>query len=255
MIRVGIVAPTDISLLARLLADWSLREPGIELGAIVARRMFSWPRIRSELRRDGRRLLRKFWRKAVLDGDDTDTTSSLNRLMTDRPIDSKLSALCEAHGIPFARVSDLNEHLSVDTLRAANLDMIVFAGGGILREPLLRLTPLGVLNAHMGILPHYRGMDVVEWALLEGASAECGLTVHRMDTGIDTGPIFRKWYAHPAPGESIAAIRSRIEVAMVSELVATIRDLRDGAPAPIPQAIDAGRQYFIIHPRLLARIS
>src|SRR5436309_2693224 len=46
---------------------------------------------------------------------------------------------------------------------------------------------LGILNAHIGVLPAYRGMNVAEWAALEGGSVGC--SVHFIDTGIDTGPI------------------------------------------------------------------
>ena len=47
----------------------------------------------------------------------------------------------------------------------------------------------GVLNCHMGILPKYRGMDVVEWPFLENDRLNVGITCHLMDKGIDTGDI------------------------------------------------------------------
>ena len=44
----------------------------------------------------------------------------------------------------------------------------------------------------MGLLPDYRGMDVVEWPILEKNFKKLGLTTHLMDTGIDTGKIIQK---------------------------------------------------------------
>ncbi len=46
---------------------------------------------------------------------------------------------------------------------------------------------IGVLNAHGGILPEYRGMNVMEWSLLQGD--QIGVTVHFIDSKIDTGQI------------------------------------------------------------------
>lgn len=48
--------------------------------------------------------------------------------------------------------------------------------------------PARVLNLHLGKLPEYRGMRPINWALKNGESV-AGVTLHEVDTGIDTGPI------------------------------------------------------------------
>ena len=45
---------------------------------------------------------------------------------------------------------------------------VIFTGGGILGQPLLETARVGILNCHAGILPKYRGMDVIEWPVLLG---------------------------------------------------------------------------------------
>jgi methionyl-tRNA formyltransferase len=48
--------------------------------------------------------------------------------------------------------------------------------------------PARILNLHLGKLPEYRGMRPINWALKNGESV-AGVTLHEVDTGIDTGPI------------------------------------------------------------------
>jgi methionyl-tRNA formyltransferase len=59
----------------------------------------------------------------------------------------------------------------------------------ILKEAVIAMPPLGVLNLHSGMLPDYKGVMATFWAMLHGA-ATIGATLHRIiDSGIDTGPV------------------------------------------------------------------
>jgi methionyl-tRNA formyltransferase len=57
--------------------------------------------------------------------------------------------------------------------------------GVIYRKPVIDCFRRGILNAHIGLLPGYRGRSVMEWSLLEGRPT--GVTVFFVDEGIDTG--------------------------------------------------------------------
>jgi methionyl-tRNA formyltransferase len=70
-------------------------------------------------------------------------------------------------------------------LKALKLDVGLHKAGVIYREPTIKAFRLGILNPHIGILPAYRGRNVMEWALLEGGPV--GVTVFFIDSGIDTG--------------------------------------------------------------------
>jgi methionyl-tRNA formyltransferase len=129
-------------------------------------------------------------------------------------------------------------------------DVIAFTGGGLLRKELLRIPRQGILNCHSGILPSYRGMDVVEWAILERHIDHIGLSLHFMAAGVDTGPILMKKSVQPQAGETIATLRLRMEPLMVDLMLAGLRQLRDGRIKPTPQKTTDGRQYFVMHPRL-----
>jgi methionyl-tRNA formyltransferase len=83
----------------------------------------------------------------------------------------------------------LRDPESVEQIRALRPDVIVLADyGQIVPRELLDLPPHGALNVHPSLLPRHRGASPIATAILEG-DAETGVTVIRMDSGIDTGPI------------------------------------------------------------------
>jgi methionyl-tRNA formyltransferase len=69
-------------------------------------------------------------------------------------------------------------------------DVGLHAAGAIYRRAFLDRFAIGLLNAHIGLLPRYRGRSVMEWTLLHGD--ETGITVFLVDEGIDTGTIVHR---------------------------------------------------------------
>src|SRR5260370_39285000 len=79
----------------------------------------------------------------------------------------------------------LDDSMSIARLRSLQCDVGLHAANVIYREPTISAFRLGILNAHIGILPKYRGRCVVEWSVLQGDPT--GVTVFFIDSGIDTG--------------------------------------------------------------------
>ena len=71
-----------------------------------------------------------------------------------------------------------------------NNDLVVYAGGGILRKNFIKVPNIGILNAHSGKLPFFRGMNVIEWSLLYNVKPT--VTVHMISEGIDGDILFQK---------------------------------------------------------------
>jgi folate-dependent phosphoribosylglycinamide formyltransferase PurN len=254
-LRVAVLAPIQSSLYSRLVSFLALTEPGLDLVGIVVRTPWSWSRLRGELRRDGKRLARKVFQKMVLGerayaGGDQRTIAALAREVA-LP-GQNLAALARLFNVPLRVVRDHNEPAAVKFLQALRPDVLAFTGGGLIRRAVLELPGLGVLNCHLGPLPAYRGMDVVEWPVLEQSRAQIGLTLHWMDQGVDTGPLLLQQALPLEPGDSFAAIRRRLEPEMVRLVLRGLRGLRDGVLAARPQPAGAGKQYFVMHDRLLA---
>jgi methionyl-tRNA formyltransferase len=77
----------------------------------------------------------------------------------------------------------------VDQLRGLAPDLIVVAAyGQILPQSILDIPKHGCLNVHTSLLPKYRGAAPIQWAILNG-ELETGVTIMKMDAGLDTGDI------------------------------------------------------------------
>jgi methionyl-tRNA formyltransferase len=158
---------------------------------------------------------------------------------------------CRSHGIAVLETGPLDSADAVAQIKALDPDLGIHAGAGLLRRPLIDAFRLGVLNAHMGLLPAYRGMNVAEWAALEGAPVGC--TVHLIDTGIDTGVILAVREVDIAGCDSVAALRGavdRAQLALLGDIVGSIVSGR--IPEPLPPAGAPGPQYFHMHQDLVA---
>ncbi len=168
-----------------------------------------------------------------------------------------LRDVSNVYGFPISRVANQNSPQAISRLKAWSPHLIVFAGGNILREQIITLPRLGVLNIHLGLLPQIRGMSSPEWSLLN--DVPLGITIHSMDSGIDSGPILQR-YEHPdaARCESLADLRYRLIAFGVEKLGHVIAGLDRGTIVSTPQSPPNGsrngdNQYFVAHEWLQKR--
>src|SRR6201996_8115839 len=108
-------------------------------------------------------------------------------------VPSAVHMLADSHGIPVRTPAKLRavveEH---EAFAALELDLAVVAAYGlILPQPILDAPRLGCLNIHGSLLPRWRGAAPVQRAILAG-DKETGITIMRMDAGLDTGPMLLK---------------------------------------------------------------
>jgi folate-dependent phosphoribosylglycinamide formyltransferase PurN len=163
-------------------------------------------------------------------------------------------AYCAAHGFPVAEVESWTAERDLTRVRSLQPDLLVYAGAGIMRAPLLAIPALGTLNAHMGILPPMRGMNVAEWSVATGEPVGC--TVHLIDPGIDTGDILMFTPVDAAPAASVDHLRQLVDRAQIGALGDVVRwCLAAGTlPPRRGQTPAEGRQYFAMHDELRARL-
>jgi folate-dependent phosphoribosylglycinamide formyltransferase PurN len=169
-----------------------------------------------------------------------------------------LREVATRYDFPVAVCHDQNSPDSIARLREWSPDLIIFTGGNILRNEILGLPRLGILNVHLGLLPEVRGMSSPEWSLLQGVPL--GITFHYMDAGIDTGPILRRYELPDATCcESLNNLRNRLIAFGVERIGEVIEGLRRGTICATPQSdlnnFDPGedRQFFVMHEWLQAR--
>jgi len=252
MSRVVIFSPSRFSLYTTTVAEM-LRRRDVDVSAIVVMRLFNYRRFTSEFARDGNRLLKKIWKKLILQEKAYETTDieTIVSYRQERNIGYKnVDQFCKQWSVPSVYCDTLNDARVIDQLDHDQPDLVVFTGGGLIRKDVLQRSGRGVVNCHMGILPRYRGMDVVEWPILEGEHDQVGATVHFMDTGVDTGDILSIHKIEIRPGETVARLRARFEPAMCEAIVNTTVDFLAGELQRQPQRADDGKQYFVMHPTL-----
>lgn len=153
---------------------------------------------------------------------------------------------------PVVVCKNQNAPESISRLREWSPDLIIFTGGNILRQPLLDVPRLGVLNVHLGLLPEIRGMSSPEWSLLR--NVPLGITIHYIDRGIDTGPILQRFeLADASRYESLDDLRNRLVALGVEKTAQVVRSLdHRGIVARSQSDLNHDDQYFVMHEYLTA---
>lgn len=109
--------------------------------------------------------------------------------------------------------------------------IVVVAYGQIIPAALLDLPRHGCLNVHASLLPRHRGAAPIQWAILEG-DAETGVTIMRMDAGLDTGPMLTTVRTPIQPEDNAATLHDRLARLGAELLVRTIPDHLAGRVTP-----------------------
>lgn len=125
--------------------------------------------------------------------------------------------LAEGRGVPVKTPSSLKSLEAQGNLASLNPDaVVVVAYGLLLPKAILEIPPLGCINVHASLLPRWRGAAPIHRAILEGDQTT-GITLMKMDEGLDTGPFFA------AQGLSIASDATYLQLQKVlSELGAVL---------------------------------
>jgi methionyl-tRNA formyltransferase len=249
---VVIFSPSRLSLYTICVTEL-LRRNGFNIKAIVVRKLFNPNRFLFEIKRDGFRLIQKIWKKIFLRkrAYTYSNYETIKDLMKIENIHfSKVDDFQKNFKIPVLYCKNLNDARVIDTLKQSEPDIVVFTGGGLLRNNVLKNSGDGVLNCHSGVLPHYRGMDVIEWAIFEEHFDRIGITVHFMDNGIDTGDIIQIEKINIEQCENITHLRNKFEPMMCRLMVNACIDYFEGKRKRIKQNLCDGKQFFMMHPRL-----
>ena len=139
------------------------------------------------------------------------------------------------HGIPVLQPPRLRRPEAVAALGELRPDaIVVFAYGQILRPAVLELPRLGCLNVHPSLLPRYRGVAPINWAILDGLD-ETGVTIMLMDEGVDSGPILARESERVLPDDDAETLGWRLAERGARLLTRTLRDWAAGRIRPTPQ--------------------
>ncbi len=141
-------------------------------------------------------------------------------------------------GLPLVQPEKLRQPEAVQQLRAWNPDLIVVAAfGQILKPEVLDLPRFGCLNVHASLLPRWRGAAPINAAILAG-DEETGITIMKMDAGLDTGGILAQRAFRLSPDVTAGAAFDALSALGADLLLESLPDYLAGKLTPVPQPED-----------------
>lgn len=162
------------------------------------------------------------------------------RHMTLTPPPVKVAA--DALGIPVIQPLKLRQPEALEQLKAWNPQLIVVAAfGQILRPEVLDLPQYGCVNVHASLLPRHRGAAPIQAAILAG-DAETGITIMKMDVGLDTGPMIRQRAIPITPQDTGGSLFEKLSQLSGPLLLETLPDYLAGKLTPVAQP-ETGSTY------------
>jgi folate-dependent phosphoribosylglycinamide formyltransferase PurN len=188
------------------------------------------------------------------------TISKALRKLTSRKSDDVLSEviesrdelrrIAEAHQIPFHLVENYHRDDSIELMSSSHSDLGVIYGTNIVKESVFKIPRLGSINLHQGLAPFYRGGPPVFWELYN-EEAEVGLTVHFVETKVDSGAIILQEQV-PLTYEARYGTNYEAFIEDFSEglrqrsahlVVEAVRRIAQGTANPQPQDPTLGKRY------------
>ena len=127
-----------------------------------------------------------------------------------RPTAPPVKRLAQERGLSFFQPRTLRDQAVQAQLAALKPDVIVVAAYGLLLpKAVLDLPPYGCVNVHASLLPRYRGAAPIPAAILNG-EAETGITLMRMDEGLDTGPMIAQASVTIRPDDTTGTLSEQL---------------------------------------------
>lgn len=168
----------------------------------------------------------------------------------------RVSEICEAHGLNRAPIparvvqpiGSVNSDEARRALTAARPDIVVVNGTRIISEGTLAAVDAPFINTHTGITPLYRGVHGGYWAMVANDRENCGVTVHLVDAGIDTGRILAQARISPTPADGFVTYPYLQYAAAVPLLLAAATAAAAGVVQPL--TAPSGQSRLWSHPTL-----
>jgi len=160
-----------------------------------------------------------------------DRPAGRGQVLTPPPV----KLLAQDLNLPVIQPRRLREPEAMTQLQTWHPDLIVVvAFGQILRAEVLDLPRYGCINVHASLLPRWRGAAPIQAAILHG-DAETGVTIMRMDPGVDTGGVLSQRTTPIYPADTAATLSERLSRMGAELLMETLPGYLDGTLSPRPQ--------------------
>lgn len=127
-----------------------------------------------------------------------------------------------------SEVPSVNDEECIENLKNINPDVIIVSGTRIISNKVLKSVDALFINTHVGITPQYRGVYGAYWALVNDDARNCGVTIHLVDSGIDTGSIIRQETINPSPKDNFITYAYHQYGAAIPMMKTALNDIVSG---------------------------
>ena len=135
--------------------------------------------------------------------------------------------------VEIQRISDKDS--SLEQMLSFKADAAIVAAYGIMLPSfVIDKFPLGIINLHPSLLPEFSGASPVATAILQGCK-ETGVTIMKIDEGMDTGPILKQKSVKIGKDEKCDTLTERLFISGSNLLVETLDEMQTSGIEPIPQ--------------------
>ena len=148
---------------------------------------------------------------------------------------SPVKALALGRGIEVLQPPDLRDPQTHSRLAVVKAEVMIVAAYGLLLPPaVLGIAHHGAINIHASLLPRWRGAAPIQRALLAG-DAETGVSIMRMDAGLDTGPVFSQRRIPILPDDDAGTLHDKLTDLGAHALLDVLAELAAGRARAVPQ--------------------
>lgn len=138
---------------------------------------------------------------------------------------SPVKLLAESKGLPVHQPTTLKDQAAEELIRSFDADVIIdVAYGVIIPKNILEIPKFGFINVHPSLLPRWRGPAPIQHAILAG-DQDTGVTIMKLDEGVDTGPIYLQKTYHIQPHETSATLHEHLAKLGSNALITVLKRL------------------------------
>jgi methionyl-tRNA formyltransferase len=154
-----------------------------------------------------------------------------------------IASVCNKYGVSYELVPDVNAEKFRQRLYEAGTDLLISVScPQIFKKPLIELAPLGCLNIHGAILPHYRGVLPSFW-MLANKEKNAGVSIYYVNEKIDAGELCGQRVFEILPGESLDHFLTRSKAIAAELLLEVLCKIEDGTITRSPLNLADGSYY------------
>lgn len=204
----------------------------------------------------GRELIRVLLEKnlipeaIIIEKDSKRSAAMLDYLKNDFYNPPPLTELLANHQLKVFEVDNLNGENCANFLESLSPDLVLLGGSSrIIKPKIIKTARVGIINAHPGLLPHYKGRDIVGWAIYN--NDPIGATCHFINEGVDSGPLLLQERASYSRGETLLEIRVRIMKLCADLITRSVVGLMRGEIKPTGQLVGVGKVYEPMPPEVI----